>query len=87
MRGILDRFEDQNQAVILIEEIQIALIMPVNELPKGSKVNTYFWIEEQNGKYKVMSIDHKRTKREEERSKELMKKLQAKSSVSNFKKE
>jgi len=86
MRGVLDRFEDQNQAVILIEDIQIALVIPVNELPKGSKVNTYFWIEERNGKYEVTSIDHKKTKREEERSEDLMKKLQVKSRDSKFKK-
>ncbi|HLS60658.1 MAG TPA: DUF3006 domain-containing protein [Virgibacillus sp.] len=86
MRGVLDRFEDLNQAVILIEDIQIAIVVPVNELPKGSKENTYFWIEERNGKYKVKSIDYKKTKREAERSEELMKKLQAKSRDSKFRK-
>lgn len=87
MKGILDRFEDNNQAVILIEEIQKALVIPLSELPQGSKENTYFHIEEKNGDYKIISIDQETTKRQARKSEELLEKLRSKGSGSKFKRD
>lgn len=85
MKGVLDRFEDYDQAVILIEEVQKALVIPRSELPKGSKQGTWFLIEEKNNNYRIISIDHETTKRQQEKSERLMEKLRAKSSGSKFK--
>ena len=87
MKGILDRFEDNNQAVILIEETQKALIIPKSELPAGSKAGIWFNIVEKNGAYKIISIDNETTRREEKKAAELMEKLRAKSTGSKFKRE
>lgn len=84
MKGILDRIEDGDQAVILIEEIQLALVVPLSELPTGSKVNTYFHITEQHGDYKITSIDAEKTQKEAKKSEDLMDKLRKKSSGSNY---
>lgn len=84
MKGILDRIEDGDQAVILIEEIQKALIVPLNELPTGSKVNTFFHVQERGGNYKITSIDSESTRREAKKSEDLIEKLRRKSSGSNY---
>lgn len=84
MKGILDRIEDGDQAVILIEEIQKALIIPVKDLPKGSKVNTFFHIKELKGDYQITSIDHKATRKEAKKAEDLMAKLRARSSGSDY---
>ena len=85
MKGVLDRFEDQDQAVILIEEVQKALVIPKDELPKGSKQGTWFLIEEKNEQYNILSIDHETTKKQQEKSDRLMEKLREKSSGSKLK--
>ena len=85
MKGVLDRFESEDQAVILIEEIQKALIIPKDELPKGSEQGTWFLIEEKNNQYKIISIDYETTRRQQEKADRLMEKLQARSSGSKFK--
>lgn len=85
MKGVLDRFEDDDQAVILIEEVQKALVVPKAELPKGSKQGTWFIIKEKNKQYQIISIDHETTKKQQEKAERLMEKLRAKSSGSKFK--
>jgi len=85
MKGVLDRFESEDQAVILIEEIQKALIIPKDELPKGSEQGTWFLIEEKNNQYKIISIDYETTRRQQEKADQLMEKLRARSSGSKFK--
>lgn len=84
MKGILDRIEDGDQAVILIEEVQKALIIPLKDLPKGSKENTFFHVKEFKGEYRIMSIDHEATKRKAKKAEDLMEKLRKKSSGSNY---
>jgi hypothetical protein len=85
MRGVLDRFEENDQAIILIEEIQKALVIPRSDLPKGSEQGTWFLIENKNANYRIISIDHETTKRQKEKSNRLMEKLREKSSGSKFK--
>lgn len=76
--GVLDRIEDGNNAVILIEDIEQEVIMPVGNLPDGSKEGVWFSIEfdEKNHKYIIVDIDHERTKKQLEKSIRLLKKLQ-----------
>ncbi|MFB4168474.1 DUF3006 domain-containing protein [Virgibacillus sp. JSM 102003] len=42
--GVLDRIEDGNQAVILLEELQQELVVPMHMLPLGSRPNTWLQI-------------------------------------------
>lgn len=42
--GVLDRIEDGNQAVILLEELQQELVVPMHTLPPDSAPNTWLRI-------------------------------------------
>ncbi|MFS0674011.1 DUF3006 domain-containing protein [Ornithinibacillus sp. 179-J 7C1 HS] len=86
MKGVLDRFED-NQAVILIEEEKAELIISNDELPEGSEVNTVFKVENSNGIYKIAGIDHEEEQATKEKTADLLAKLRARSNGSNFKKQ
>lgn len=86
MKGVLDRIEDNNMAVILIEQINEELIIPLHELPKGSKESTWFNIEKKGDTFKVISINSKTTAQEADNSADLMKKLRLKRKESKFKK-
>jgi hypothetical protein len=85
LKGILDRFENDS-AVILIEEEKEELIVPKRDLPKGSKVNTYFVIEKNFNGYEIVGIDEEKTILEREKSSSLMDRLKAKRKTSKFKK-
>lgn len=85
MKGVLDRFEDNDLAVILIEEMNKELNIPVNNLPPNSKEGTWFQIEERQGEFHIVSIDMEMTNKQAERSADLLEKLRAKSSGSKFK--
>ncbi|MBM7599346.1 hypothetical protein JOC34_001714 [Virgibacillus halotolerans] len=85
MIGILDRFTDNNKAVILIEEIKEELIVSISDLPKGSKENTHFQIEKVGAGFRINSIDHTKTRQEAQKTSDLMKKLRAKSTGSKLK--
>ncbi|MFC2949759.1 DUF3006 domain-containing protein [Virgibacillus sediminis] len=86
MKGIVDRFEDNDKAVILLEEIKEELIVDRSELPAGSDVNTVLRVEERDGEYRVMSKDEEQTDEQSGKSSDLMAKLRAKSKGSKFKK-
>ncbi len=74
--GVLDRIEDNEQAVILIEDLGEELIVPRQDLPLGSKENTWFLIEKNNeGKLERISIDYKTTIEEAKKMKRLGKKV------------
>jgi len=77
--GVLDRMEDNEQAVILIEDLGEELIVPKQDLPLGSKENTWFLIEKNNeGKLERISIDYKTTVEEAEKMKRLGEKVKNK---------
>lgn len=78
MKGVLDRFTDNDLAVILIESINKELVVPKKELPQGSKVNTWFTLKEQQGSYTIVSIDEQKTTSAADKSKNLADQLQAK---------
>ncbi|MGP4105809.1 DUF3006 domain-containing protein [Virgibacillus sp. L01] len=86
MKGILDRFEDTNKAVILMEETKEEVVIPAELLPEGSSENTYFNMEKINDEYQIVSIDEATTQKEAEKSSDLMAKLRAKNKGSKFKK-
>ncbi|PAV30831.1 hypothetical protein CIL05_03675 [Virgibacillus profundi] len=86
MKGILDRFEDNEKAVVLIEEINEELIVARNTLPEGSEVDTHFTIEKRNGVFVIISIDDSASQKAQQKSSGLMDQLRAKSKGSKFKK-
>ena len=77
MKGVLDRIEDNKHAVILIEELNDEWIIPAEELPQGSEVNTWFTLQKQQGRYHIIDIDHELTKQKAEKTSDLMAKLRA----------
>ncbi len=74
--GVLDRVEDNGQAVILIGELEKELVMPNKKLPPGSHENSWFQIKMLQGKFEVTSVDAEKTRREKEKSKILLDRLQ-----------
>lgn len=85
MKGVIDRFEDNCKAVILLEDIQEELIVPCDLLPEEAKENDWLTLKKTNDTYQIISIDYERTKAEMKKSRQLREKLRAKSKGSRFK--
>lgn len=77
-KGVLDRMEDDDQAVILIESIHKVIVVPKTSLPVGSQINMWFNIEWVDQTYKIVSIDYKSTENNTQKSTHLMDKLRKK---------
>lgn len=86
MKGVLDRFLDNDRAVILIESIGKEIHIHRDDLPTESTEQTWFNIHEHKGQYMIDSIDHEQTKKASEKSMSLQEKLQAKMKPSKYKK-
>lgn len=84
MKGILDRIEDGRHAVILVEEEGIELILPANRLPEGSRINSWFTIDAENGQL-MMALDEELSLAKSEQAEELMARLRKKKKGSRFK--
>ncbi|MEH6995677.1 DUF3006 domain-containing protein [Neobacillus drentensis] len=85
IKGYLDRIEDNQFAVILVEEMKKEFIIPKENLPQGSKENSYFEITIENEKITSMKLDAQTTVSEQEKVDEMMTKLRSKSKGSKFK--
>lgn len=85
IKGVLDRFENNDQAVILIEDKKEELIINRRKLPAGSDINTWFHLQKNGERYEVISIDQEKTKVETDQSKKLMEALKKKKKTSKFK--
>lgn len=70
-QGVLDRIEDENHAIILIESEHITLVKPIQSLPSNSQVNMWFTVELREESYRIAAIDYKKTKAAEKRSAKL----------------
>ncbi|HLR15842.1 MAG TPA: DUF3006 domain-containing protein [Bacillota bacterium] len=86
MHGVLDRFSDNDMAVILIESINKEIHVPIHKLPQGSVEQTWFHIKECHGTYQIDSIDKVKTEHMQQKSTSLQDKLQAKMKRSKYKK-
>ena len=86
MKGYLDRIEDYKFAVILVEECNKEFIIPKNELPEGSVVNSYFDLTIEKNKIKSIKLSEQTTIVEQKKVDELMSKLRSQSKGSKFKK-
>ncbi|MEC5423121.1 DUF3006 family protein [Virgibacillus sp. C22-A2] len=74
-KAVLDRLENNDQAVILIEEWKEEVIVPISNLPAGSAVNIWFHVEKQDGEIAIVSIDYKTSALEALKVRRLMDKL------------
>lgn len=84
MKGILDRIEDNQLAIILMEEERKEIAIPYKELPKGSTINTYFDVTSKDGVYHL-KINESETRKQSKRTSDLMQQLQKRKSNSKFK--
>lgn len=84
IKGYLDRIEDNQFAVILVEEMKKEFIIPVGNLPEGSKEKSYFEIRIENDKIISMKLDEQTTQSEQEKVDDLMTKLRSNSKGSKF---
>lgn len=85
MKGILDRIEDGRFAVILIEEVRREMILPVECLPEGSAVHSWFDIELEGEEIKSISHDANMEAFKERQAGALMEKLRSRKRGSRFK--
>ncbi|WP_313799799.1 DUF3006 domain-containing protein [Cytobacillus sp.] len=85
MRGYFDRFEDQELAVILVEELNKQFVIAVKELPEKSKPGMWFDITIKDGKIQSVQYNSQATSDEIQKTNNLMKKICAKNKGSNFK--
>lgn len=85
MKGVLDRFADQNKAVILIEQLNKELIVTRDQLPEGSKEGDWLHLEKTNETFKVVAIDEEKTLEQTKKSLDLRDQLRAKRKGSKFK--
>ncbi len=87
MKGVIDRFADNDLAVILIESMNKELHIPRKDLPKGSTVNTWLTLQEKNGAYTIISIDEEKTVDAAQKAGHLADQLQAKIKRSKYRKD
>lgn len=85
MKGILDRIEDGQHAVILVEDLQREIVIPADCLPSGSKVHSWFDIVWEDEEIKSISLEAETAAAKEEQVEGLMQKLKEKQSGSRFK--
>lgn len=65
MQGYLDRIEDSGKAVIILEEQGFEIILPMQNLPEGSRVGSWFRIYEKDGRFSFVLDDEERIRREQ----------------------
>lgn len=73
--GVLDRYTDEGDAVILLEDREEEWIVPADELPEASREGVWFQIGLDGESFNIISIDWRRTKEAERKSKELLDEL------------
>ena len=86
MKGYLDRIEDNQFAVILVEEMNKEFVIPKAKLPAGSVEKAYFDLTIENNQITSIKIDNATTITEQQKVDNLMAKLRLKSKGSKFKK-
>lgn len=85
LKGVLDRIEDGDMAVILIENLGEQFEVPVCDLPEGSEEGTWFIVDRCDDAFVVVEIDEETTKKEAHKSEDLLAQLRAKSKGSKYK--
>jgi hypothetical protein len=85
MKGYLDRIEDNQLAVILVEEVNKEFVLPISELPEGSKPKIWFDLVINQGRITSININNKKTETAQEKVDDTLCKIRSKSKGSKFK--
>nr|WP_304214384.1 DUF3006 domain-containing protein [Fredinandcohnia onubensis] len=86
MKGYLDRIEENQHAVILVEEISKEFVIPISKLPNGSKAGSYLNLTIENEIITSIMLNENETSTQQQKVDDMMSKLRKKSSGSKFKK-
>lgn len=86
MKGYLDRIEDGEKAVILLEEQGFEIIVPFGELPDGSGVGSWFRISDEDGDFSIQ-LDEAERQRKEQLAGKMTRNLRMKSQGSKYKRD
>lgn len=86
MRGVIDRFTDSNQAVILIESIGVELVIAHDKLPCGAKAQDWVILKEIDDNFEVVRIDYEKTKAQQKKAEQLQARLRSLGKSSRFRK-
>ncbi|OLS40845.1 DUF3006 domain-containing protein [Bacillus sp. MRMR6] len=86
MKGFLDRIEDQQFAVILVEELNQEFILPKEKLPPDSTEKSYFDVTVENGQITAITWNEQETSAQQQKVDDMMEKLRSKSKGSKYKK-
>lgn len=84
MKGMLDRIEDDSKAVILMEESGREIVVPVSQLPEGSRLHSWFTITLEEEEVVLIEVDEPLTQAKAAHAQNLMQRLR-KRSGSRFK--
>ena len=74
-KGVLDRWEDNDMAVLLVEGINKEIVVSRDVLPRGSEINMWFDLELNGNTIVAISIDWQITIEMIKQTQELMKEL------------
>lgn len=85
MRGTFDRIENGTTAVILLEDAQEELNIPLRALPAGSEVGAWFRIDLWQGEIVSIELDRRTEQQQQERVDAVRAKLRNRSAASRFK--
>ncbi|HLQ73286.1 MAG TPA: DUF3006 domain-containing protein [Bacillota bacterium] len=85
-KGVLDRIETNDQAVILIEELHEGFTVHIDDLPEGSEEGTWFDVQKTEDHFEIIAIDHVKTEEKKNRLRNKLSDLK-KRKGSSFKKE
>ncbi|WP_077618200.1 DUF3006 domain-containing protein [Bacillus sinesaloumensis] len=86
MKGYVDRIEDNQHAVILVEEINKEFIIPINKLPADISPGAYVDLTIENETITSIKKNEDETNSQQQKVEDMMSKLRKKSSGSKFKK-
>lgn len=86
MRGYLDRIEENQHAVILVEELNKEFIIPISKLPNGSKAGSYLSLTIENETITSITLNENESISQQQKVDDMMSKLRKKNSGSKFKK-
>ncbi|MFC7319681.1 DUF3006 domain-containing protein [Halobacillus campisalis] len=87
MKAVLDRIEENQYAVLLVEENTQEFILNKNELPEGSKPHDWFEVTIENDKITSLKVDPEFALAQEQKVKSKRDRLKKRSQGSKFKRE
>ena len=83
-KAYLDRFTDNEKAVLLVDQLQQEFLIAITSLPTGSSPGTWFTVTIENGEISNFQIDEEKKATMEQEVAERMQRLKSKKS-SRFK--